>query len=324
MVTSEMSYAIIENLLCSPKKREIVELMTEYIPGARVFSIISTQDLASKMKEIKSYDPDIILSVGGDGTAHNVLNQMFQEGLEKKIFGLVPAGSGNDFSMYGLGMSVPSTKSKKAIFRSIDDYIYPDTKQVDVGLFKAEYERIVLNSVGFGYTAEIAFNSQDYYHFGRLRYLAAGLASFMNGLGNYASRLEEVKINGKDRDMPDKNLITLVMNSKASGGGLMFNPIGSVCDGVFSFITLKEVGKGELAKLLWQVIKKKQFYKDWNVMYNGDVSKVSVASDTLRLVELDGEILPATKRFSVEVLPAKVRMITKKSEKHSQDRLTFA
>ena len=99
---------------------------------------------------------DRIIICGGDGTLHEVIN-----GFDIKsnaIFGLIPIGSGNDFSL-------SFHNKKNAPILLLEYYLSqnPSLRPVDFGEIQiidshgAEFKRRMINSFGVGFDAKVAF-----------------------------------------------------------------------------------------------------------------------------------------------------------------------
>ena len=69
-----------------------------------------------------------IVSVGGDGTAHEVANALIGS---SAVLGIIPAGGGNDFpKAVGIPLEIP---------RAVETLVSGRRRRVDVGLLKGEY-----------------------------------------------------------------------------------------------------------------------------------------------------------------------------------------
>jgi YegS/Rv2252/BmrU family lipid kinase len=84
----------------------------------------------------------VIVAVGGDGTVHEVINGLIGSDLP---FGIIPAGSGNDFSR-GLGIS---SKYDKALERILNG----KPKIIDIGSVNSTY---FVTVAGIGFDGEVA------------------------------------------------------------------------------------------------------------------------------------------------------------------------
>ena len=76
---------------------------------------------ARELLRLRLTEPDVerVVAIGGDGTAHGVVQELLQQGVgERLAFGLVPAGTGSDFSRY-LGQAFDFSKDSEACLRRV-------------------------------------------------------------------------------------------------------------------------------------------------------------------------------------------------------------
>jgi len=118
---------------------------------------------------IVKYEMTHVFAVGGDGTAHEVLNAVV--GLPV-TFGVIPFGSGNDFARM---LRLP--KKIKEVFHLIETN---HTEKIDIGQVE---DRYFLNYISFGFDVAICQSAQKYrkFAFGG----AAYLFGFFDTLFNY-------------------------------------------------------------------------------------------------------------------------------------------
>ena len=98
---------------------------------------------------------DMVIAMGGDGTVHEVINGLMK--LPERIrpvLGVVPAGSGNDFS-HAIGVS---TNSAEALVRALDG----ETSTVDLGVMTDEHghKEYFDNTVGIGFDTIVTIRSR--------------------------------------------------------------------------------------------------------------------------------------------------------------------
>ena len=98
---------------------------------------------------VKAEDDAMVVAVGGDGTAHEVLNGL-QDGVTMCI---LPAGTGNDFYK-----SIDSRKmTDEEIFRNLME---GEDEEIDYGVFNGD--RKFMNNASFGIDADINRYANDY------------------------------------------------------------------------------------------------------------------------------------------------------------------
>jgi diacylglycerol kinase (ATP) len=146
------------------------EVFTEY-PG-------HAQEIASR---VSKEDCDIIVSVGGDGTIHEIVNGIIGKNIS---LGIIPAGSGNDLART-LGIAKEHREALQNINKGKDAW-------VDIGLAG---ERYFINIGGVGFDAEVVADMNNNMRF--LRGTAAYVASVVKKLITFVPVHLEITIDGK-------------------------------------------------------------------------------------------------------------------------------
>ena len=113
------------------------------------------RDLLQKANyQLDQEDPELVITVGGDGTIHQVVNELYR--LNKQIpIAYIPAGSGNDFAR-GLGL----TREPITIMKQIIQNNQPHECSViyyNEGIYQEE--GLALNNIGIGLDAAIVYET---------------------------------------------------------------------------------------------------------------------------------------------------------------------
>jgi len=91
---------------------------------------------------------DILVAVGGDGTAHEIANAIIGT---NSVLGILPCGSGNDFPK---SVNVPLDFQK-----ALETLVEFNIKEVDVGYVK---DRFFINGIGFGMDGAVSHRFSKY------------------------------------------------------------------------------------------------------------------------------------------------------------------
>ncbi|MCF6268164.1 MAG: YegS/Rv2252/BmrU family lipid kinase [Melioribacteraceae bacterium] len=178
---------------------------------------------------------DRILIGGGDGTLNEAINGL--DFNSTAIYGLLPIGSGNDFSL--------SFYKKNANPLLLLEYYLSDNptiRSVDFGLIKITdsegniFNRRMINSFGIGFDAKVAFYNQTNKTFsGTMSYVY----SILKALFEF-SRINVTVTLNENRFQKDA-LFCAVGNGKTIGGGLYLMPQAIVDDNLLnlSIVTIK-------------------------------------------------------------------------------------
>ena len=281
--------------------RKLIPLIREHFEAAKIpFEIRLTQgpnDARKTASEIASSHP-IVVAVGGDGTVNEVLNGIVNTGC---ILGLLPIGSGNDFSK---AAGYPSD------FRDCLNVLSNQRhKFIDLGLVSAATDvaksdqRYFVNSCGVGLDAVVANEAGKIpWIRGVMKYtIAASRVLFRYHPGHSVVTAAEFSSEGK-------HLLISVGNGTCSGGGFYLTPDALLDDGVFDVCLAKDVSITEVLKILPFVFAGKHGrFKKVSILRT---NKLKVISETDLVVHVDGEILGRDLReVNVELLPRALKLI---------------
>ena len=190
-----------------------------------------------------------IISVGGDGTLHHVVNGIMKQRYIKtsKIkLGVIPLGTGNDW--------IRTYNIPNSIEKSIDVILKNTTVLQDIGCItllngKKEYFN---NLAGTGYDGYVVKNLNYLKKMGSLAFLVSGLYS----LFSYKKTKYKIIINNKT--INKQCLMILFGICKYSGGGLRVTKDPNPKDGLLDITIVKNIS---FLDLLFNIPK----------LYNGDI-----------------------------------------------------
>ena len=242
----------------------------------------------------------IIVAVGGDGTANEVANGLFQSGcLNRVALGIVPTGTGSD---YIRTIGVPSDY-REACQRLVS------AKRLTVDLGIIEFmnggnpvSRIFLNCAGAGLDAEITRATKR-----QLKYLSPRLSYFgglLFALLSYRNRRLWLKI---DETREERRVCMALMGiGKYGGGGMLVAPDADPGDGLFDVIVVGDVAKPDL---LWTM---RRVYRGTYLTHKKVMAKRAREVEILPIqpiaVQADGELLgEAPARF--KLLPSALQVV---------------
>lgn len=234
------------------------------------------------------------LAVGGDGTAHEILNGVFagRSGAERIALGFLPLGTGNsflrDFTKEG------AASSMQALFEG-------RTRAVDlIKLTHAAGEIYSFNLLSVGFTADVAaLTNRMFKPFGDLGYL---LGVFVRVV-QLRRRSISLRCDEDTEWDEGRSLFLTFNNSKYTGGTMLIAPDADPTDGLIEFVRWGPIGRLGLLRNLPR-------------LYDGTHIKHPLASRrAVRHVEfkeaapldvmIDGEVATLECR-SLDVVPAAV------------------
>ena len=221
-----------------------------------------------------------IISVGGDGTLHHVVNGIMKQRYIKtsKIkLGVIPLGTGNDW--------IRTYNIPNSIEKSIDVILKNTTVLQDIGCItllngKKEYFN---NLAGTGYDGYVVKNLNYLKKMGSLAFLVSGLYS----LFSYKKTKYKIIINNKT--INEQCLMILFGICKYSGGGLRVTKNPNPKDGLLDITIVKNIS---FLDLLFNIPK----------LYNGDIihhrkvtnyktRELKILDNYNSTIEADGEII---------------------------------
>ncbi len=228
-------------------------------------------------------DPGAVtVSVGGDGTAREVLNGIQSP---NSPIGIIPAGMGNDFAR---SLGIP-TDPEEAIRCILDG----QTLEVDLGSSQGK----LFNVMGVGFPAEVMKTIESYkngFVDGSVIYLL-GLLRSVTRLNSYDLRLE---LDGKKVTL-EANAV-FVVNSNYTAGGIKLVPQARLTDGLLDVAVISDAGRIELILAL------KQAYRGTHVNHPKidfyRARSVNIDSETRLPLMFDGE-LEGTTPTRLEIAP---------------------
>lgn len=163
-----------------------------------------------------------IIALGGDGLVHETVNGLMRLPRDARpTFGLIPAGSGNDFART-LGMSdcVPD---------AVVQFLDAEERTFDVGCCNGEY---FAETLSFGLDAAIALDTVERRERtgqqGTALYLASGLDQLFHHLDTYRFT---AKLDG-ERSFEGQAIMFAVQNGPTYGGGFQICPEADPGDGL--------------------------------------------------------------------------------------------
>lgn len=278
-------------ILTESKKYNVsVELFyTEY----RGHAIKIAEDLSTKEEF------DFIISVGGDGTANEIVNGLNLN--SNKILGLLPFGSGNDVCRY--------LYKTKNYFETLFNPQKHSIIDFDIGVCniingnETKIRRKFINAIGVGFDAYVAYLNQT-------RKKLTGALSYIVAVFEALRSLTPLNVNfqyGKE-EKHGKYLLMTIGNGKTSGGGFFLNPDAEPDDRILNLTTVDFTTRLEIVKNLPFALVNKLKNVDKAKFYASDTFNIEL--DVPYFVHFDGEIVSRNaKDLSINLEENKLRII---------------
>lgn len=176
-----------------------------------------------------------VISVGGDGLAHLVLQSVVPRGIP---FAVMPAGTGNDI-VRTLGWSLNDVDSY------LNRVVHEDPKRIDLGNVDSEWFAAIL-STGFDSVVNERANRLSWPK-GPQRYNVA----IAMELPRFAPLTYELELDGDS--FTTEAMLIAIGNGRSYGGGMYVCPQAQLDDGLFDVMILEPVSKIEFLRVFPKV-----------------------------------------------------------------------
>jgi YegS/Rv2252/BmrU family lipid kinase len=236
-----------------------------------------------------------IISIGGDGTLHNIVNGIMSQDKVASTnitVGVIAIGTGNDWvKTYGIPKDIES---------AIQIIKNGNTTQQDIGkieLLKQNNSRIYFNNLaGAGFDGLVVSKVGKYKHFGPLAYLVGTTM----GLFAFRNFKTEVLINSKT--ISSTTLMVLIGLCKYSGGGMRLTKTPNPSDSLFDVTLAENFSKWDIVKNIPNLFngsivnfKKVQTFKTKSIT-------VKILQEDEPFIQADGELI-GSGDFRITLLP---------------------
>lgn len=235
---------------------------------------------------------DTIVSVGGDGTASEVINGLVGS---DATFGIIPAGVGNDFAK---NIGISRTNLQAACETILEGY----TRKIDIGSVNGRY---FLNMIGIGFDGEAAERKAKSFKF--IKGFWAYYVQVIPLLFMYRPKPVKIKMDGVS--METSILFVTIGNGKYSGGGFKLTPLAEIDDGLFDVCLAHYPGLFDLLRHVNKVPKGKHIKLPFIFYFR--TGSISLSSEIPLPAHIDGE-LSKEKSYDIKILPQALKILAKK------------
>ena len=249
----------------------------------------SGQHLVELARQAQAEKPDVVVSAGGDGTHHYVLNGLWGS---QTPLGILPLGTGNDLAN-GLGIPLEPEKAARVLL----DRGTP--KPIDLARIGSTLFHCIAGA-GFDSVVTRFANEQVRWMSGSPRYAWA----ILRCLKFYQPHRLEIRSN--EKDFTGEVIFVTIGNNRSYGGGLTMAPRARLDDGLLDVCIVPAMSKLEL--LRWVPAA----YRGEHLAHPGmgyfQTPKVTLHSPSRLELFADGEFiqeLPAT----IEAVPNALRVL---------------
>ena len=242
-----------------------------------------------------------LVAVGGDGTVHEVVNGMFEDGhpiVDDVVLGVVAAGSGCDF-IRTFGLPGDATR---ACNRLVGENTYP----LDVGRITFRASDGAERSVYFANVAEAGLGAAVAARAERMS-PRLGQAKYFLGFWLVMPRfkLAQVRVQADRRAYEGPAYLVVVGNAQYYGGGMRISPRSYPGDAILDVLVFKGP-KSDSFTLLPKIYRGDHVPND-HVAELRVRRELTIDADRPLPIEADGEVLGTTPA-TVEILAQAIRL----------------
>jgi diacylglycerol kinase (ATP) len=250
------------------------------------------EEIAEQVAELHQEKLEAIVAIGGDGTAHEVINGVAS--YPDIPVGYIPGGSGNDFAR---GFSIPKSP-RKALQKILKQKGRP-LKRFDLGryqlLSRKKGERYFINGLGIGIDGEVAkVTNESAYKTFLNRFKIGSLAytiSLFRLLFSYQPREVTMLVDGEEKHFSKVWLIA-VTNIAYYGRGMKITPHAKPNDGKLNLCIVHGISPWKLLSVFGTVFMGQHHKFRGVTLLEG--KRIQVSSAASMTIHADGEIIGTT------------------------------
>ena len=263
---------------------EIENYFANSINTIELYQLTQDCNIETIQEKIKSFSPQKVVAVGGDGTVKLVAECILNTDIQ---LGILPAGSANGLAKEFDISNIP-TEALDVLLKGKTQKIH--TVKVNDQLC------IHLSDVGLNAYVVKEFEKQPVR--GMWGYMMAALkVLWQNPLMNIT-----MKIDGKITKV--KAMMIVIANATKYGSGAVINPIGSLDDELFEVIVMKKISIQEMFKMVYS-------HKPYDSTKTEVFQTNELFIKSFRRVhfQIDGEYLGKVKEVKAVIMPDCLTMI---------------
>ncbi len=234
------------------------------------------------------------LSVGGDGTAAEVVNGLVKAGVAHECaLGMLPLGTGNSF-LRDFGISDLQAAS--------DAIVRGESTSIDVLRLTHEDGVIhFINTMGTGFVARAGELTNDRFKFlGAAGYVAAVLIcvarlEYEQNTLRYAGAVDDAR-----------TVLSSFSNSQYTGGSMRMAPDAEVADGMLDVVRAGPLRRAALVRAFGRIYSGK--HTELEQVWTSQVDRVEFVSPSYQAVLIDGDLYHL-RPLAIDVLPSAIQLI---------------
>lgn len=288
-------------LIVNPRggRRKGLKILEDVLPafaaGGVVVDVRRTEFAGHAAELARTLDLDGydgICSIGGDGTAHEVVNGLMQrESPARPPLGIIPAGTGNAVLWH-----LRATTPRLAVERIVAGRTLP----LDLArLSWADRTAYSINVVGWGNMVDIGLTAERLRRLGPPRYALAAAAQILR------ARRRPLRLTLDDETIEDEFLLVAACNTRFVAAGMDLAPRAEMSDGLLDVVVVRRASRRQMWTLFRRIHDGSHVHLPW-VEYR-QVRRLRLETATADPLNIDGELAGETP-VSIDVVPAAVQV----------------
>ena len=251
------------------------------------YYILAGKNDAAVIKDtIEKFKPHKVVAVGGDGTLNMVAKIIMDTDVQ---MGIIPAGSANGMAKE---LNIPTA------FNDMMRLIVEGTsKKTDI--LRINDDDICLHLSDIGLNARLIKYFEEGNMRGKLGYAKVALKVL------WRKQHIRVTINSTEKVIKRNAFMVVLANASKYGTGAVINPEGSLYDGFFEVVIIRQLAIFEILKM-W--FKPKPFNKKNIEIIKG--CSVHMSTGHKVHFQVDGEYKGKVKQVKAEILPGVLNLLT--------------
>jgi len=259
----------------------ITEIDNYFVPSVHTiafFHLTKDCNIDRIKAKIKSFAPQKVIAVGGDGTVKLVAECILNSTME---LGILPAGSANGLAKE-FDISLQPTLALKLLLDGVPKKIH--------ALIVNGQLCIHLSDVGLNAYVVKEFENQPIR--GMWGYLMASLKVI------WQNPLMKIQMKIDKKTIKVKALMIVIANATRYGSGAIINPIGKLDDDLFEVIVMKKISFREMFKMVYS-------HEEYDAQKTEvfQANELSIKSFRRVHFQIDGEYLGKVKQVKATIFP---------------------
>ena len=247
---------------------------------------------------------DLVISIGGDGTVHEVVNGMVIDGKSEATLGIIPIGSGNDLA-FGMNFSKEIKQAVSTVFDGRERWL-------DLARIEDDHDCSVLatNSIGIGFDAIVNIQSRA---ITRVHGFSMYALATLRTIALYF-QAPQVRMRFDDEVVEQQILLLAIGLGPRVGGGFYLTPDALHNDDLVDSCTVDPVSRLTMLSMLPKVMRGTHTTSKYVKMRRSRL--IEVQSEAPLPIHVDGEIFAFhddnVRRLTVTSLARVLPVITPK------------